>query len=55
MTGETFIVWALGREGDPEDLKNSPSLAPGSSHRTVSKAAGFIVFLKDAPASEVRL
>lgn len=45
MTGESFIVWALGREGDPEGLKNtSPSLAPGSSHRTMSKAAGFFIF-----------
>lgn len=51
-TGETFIVCALEREGDPEGLKNiSSSLAPGSPHRAMNKAAG--VFLRDAPATDV--
>lgn len=55
MTGKTFIVCALEREGDPEGLKNiSPSLAPGSPHRAMNKAAGvFLVFLRDAPATDV--
>lgn len=54
MTGETFIVWALERAGDPEGLKNfSPSLAPAYPHRVMNKAAGFFCFFKDPPAHEV--
>lgn len=53
MTGETFIVWALEREGDPEGLKNISSLAPASPHRVMNKAAGFFCFFKDPPIHEI--